>query len=45
MCNATTTTPTDIANGIFNVIIGFAPMQPAEFVVLTIQQMAGQSAQ
>ncbi|MHB8270137.1 phage tail sheath family protein [Bradyrhizobium sp.] len=39
-CDNTTTTPTDMANGIVNIVIGFAPMHPAEFVTLTIQQTA-----
>ena len=42
-CDATTTTSTDIANGIVNVIVGFAPLSPAEFVVIKIAQLAGQS--
>ncbi|HXU44964.1 MAG TPA: phage tail sheath C-terminal domain-containing protein [Thermoanaerobaculia bacterium] len=42
-CDSTTTTPTDIAQGICNVIIGVAPVQPAEFIVLQIQQIAGQT--
>jgi Bacteriophage tail sheath protein len=25
-----------------NIVVGFAPLKPAEFVVITIQQMAGQ---
>jgi phage tail sheath protein FI len=37
-----TTTQTDINNGIVNVIVGFAPLKPAEFVVITIKQLAGQ---
>ncbi len=37
-CDNTTTTPADMENGIINIVIGFAPMHPAEFVVLTIQQ-------
>ena len=41
-CDSETTTPTDIALGIVNVQVGFAALRPAEFVVLTIQQMAGQ---
>ncbi len=41
-CDASTTTQTDINNGIVNVLVGFAPLKPAEFVVLKIQQMAGQ---
>jgi phage tail sheath protein FI len=39
-CDNTTTTPADIENGIVNIVIGFAPMNPAEFVMLTIQQTA-----
>ncbi|HEU0054887.1 MAG TPA: phage tail sheath C-terminal domain-containing protein, partial [Longimicrobium sp.] len=42
-CDATTTTPDDINRGIVNVNIGFAPLKPAEFVVITIQQIAGQT--
>jgi phage tail sheath protein FI len=37
-----TTTQNDINLGIVNVVIGFAPLRPAEFVVLHIRQMAGQ---
>ncbi len=43
-CDATTTTQSDRDRGIVNVIIGFAPLKPAEFVILTIQQLAGQLA-
>lgn len=42
MCDKTTTTQQDINTGIVNVVVGFAPLKPAEFVVLKIQQMAGQ---
>ena len=41
-CGPSTTTPTDINLGIVNVEVGFAPLKPAEFVVVTIRQMAGQ---
>jgi len=41
-CDSQTTTQTDINLGILNVIVGFAPLRPAEFVVIQIQQMAGQ---
>jgi len=37
-CDNTTTTPADMENGVVNIAIGFAPMHPAEFVILTIQQ-------
>lgn len=42
-CDANTTTAGDIQLGIVNVIVGFKPLEPAEFVVLTITQMAGQT--
>ena len=40
--DAETTTQNDINLGIVNVVVGFAPLKPAEFVIITIQQMAGQ---
>jgi phage tail sheath protein FI len=43
-CDATTTTQADIDSGIVNVLIGFAPEKPAEFVIIQIQQIAAQSA-
>lgn len=39
-CDATTTTPDDIAAGRVNIVVGFAPVHPAEFVVLQIQQLS-----
>jgi phage tail sheath protein FI len=41
-CDAETTTQNDINLGIVNILVGFAPLKPAEFVVIKIQQMAGQ---
>jgi phage tail sheath protein FI len=41
-CDSETTTQTDINLGIVNVVVGFAPLKPAEFVIVKIQQMAGQ---
>ena len=41
-CDSTTTTATDINLGIVNVLVGFAPLKPAEYVVLTVKQIAGQ---
>ena len=38
-CDNETTTQTDICNGIINIVVGFAPLKPAEFVVVRIQQM------
>jgi hypothetical protein len=37
-----TTTQNDIDLGIVNIVVGFAPLKPAEFVILKIQQLAGQ---
>jgi phage tail sheath protein FI len=39
-----TTTQTDIDRGIVNILVGFAPLKPAEFVIIQIQQLAGQTA-
>jgi phage tail sheath protein FI len=41
-CDATTTTPDDVNNGIVNIIVAFAPLKPAEFVIVKIAQLAGQ---
>jgi phage tail sheath protein FI len=41
-CDATTTTQNDINLGIVNINVGFAPLKPAEFVVIRLQQMTGQ---
>jgi len=41
-CDASTTTQTDIDNGIVNIIVAFAPLKPAEFVIVKIAQLAGQ---
>ncbi|KUG20730.1 phage tail sheath protein fi [hydrocarbon metagenome] len=41
-CDRETTTQTDINRGIVNIVVGFAPLKPAEFVIIKIQQMAGQ---
>jgi phage tail sheath protein FI len=42
-CDSQTTTQTDIDNGIVNIVVGFAPLKPAEFVIITISQLAGQT--
>ncbi|MCZ8119331.1 MAG: phage tail sheath subtilisin-like domain-containing protein [Microcystis sp. LE18-22.4A] len=43
VCDKTTTTQRDIDLGIVNVLVQFAPVKPAEFVVIQIQQQAGQT--
>jgi hypothetical protein len=42
-CNSQTTTQTDIDQGIVNIVVAFAPLKPAEFVIITIAQLAGQA--
>lgn len=38
-CDRETTTPTDVNLGIVNIVVGFAPLRPAEFVVINLQQL------
>lgn len=42
-CDKDTTTQADIDRGVVNVLVGFKPLKPAEFIVLKIQQIAGQA--
>ena len=42
-CDSETTTSLDQARGVVNILVGFAPLKPAEFVILQIQQLAGQT--
>ena len=41
-CDADTTRQIDIDMGIVNILVGFAPLRPGEFVIIRIQQVAGQ---
>ncbi len=41
-CDRETTTQNDIDRGIVNILVGFAPLKPAEFVFIQLQQLAGQ---
>lgn len=41
-CDKDTTTQNDINSGVVNVLVGFAPLKPAEFVIIKIEQLAGQ---
>lgn len=43
-CDGETTTQDDINLGIVNILVGFAPLKPAEFVVVKISQKAGQAS-
>lgn len=40
-CDGETTTQADRNLGIVNILVGFAPLKPAEFVIIRIQQIAG----
>ena len=42
-CDDENNPQSSIDQGVVNVLVGFAPLYPAEFVVIQIQQMAGQS--
>lgn len=39
-CDSETNTQHDIDQGIVNIVVGFAPLKPAEFIILNIQQKA-----
>jgi hypothetical protein len=41
-CDSETTTQNDIDLGIVNIVVGFAPLKPAEFVIIKLQQIAGE---
>jgi phage tail sheath protein FI len=41
-CDKETTTQDDRNRGVVNILVGFAPLKPAEFVIIQIQQLAGQ---
>jgi phage tail sheath protein FI len=43
-CDSATTTQQDIDNGVVNILVGFAPLKPAEFVVLRLSQKVNQPA-
>jgi uncharacterized protein len=43
LCDSSTTTQQDIDNGIVNIVVAFAPLKPAEFVIIKIAQLAGQT--
>jgi len=41
-CDSENNPQSSIDQGVVNILVGFAPLYPAEFVVIQIQQMAGQ---
>ncbi|HET7035604.1 MAG TPA: phage tail sheath C-terminal domain-containing protein [Thermomicrobiaceae bacterium] len=40
-CDSETTTQNDIDLGRVNIVVGYAPLKPAEFVIIQIRQIAG----
>ncbi len=40
-CDHTTTTQNDVDRGVVNIVVGFAPLKPAEFVIVQLQQIVG----
>jgi len=40
-CDNETTTQTDIDQGVVNIVVGFAPLKPGEFVLIRVQEKAG----
>jgi Bacteriophage tail sheath protein len=42
-CDRETNPQEDINRGIVNILVGFAPLKPAEFVIIKISQLAGQA--
>jgi phage tail sheath protein FI len=43
-CDAETTSQQDVNSGIVNILVGFAPLKPAEFVVVQLSLLAGRAA-
>jgi phage tail sheath protein FI len=39
-CDNETNTHQDINLGVVNIIVGFAPLRPAEFIIIKIKQIA-----
>ncbi|MFE6970149.1 phage tail sheath family protein [Isoptericola sp. NPDC057653] len=44
-CDAETTTQLDVDRGVVNIQVGFAPLKPAEFVIISVQQKTAAAAQ
>ncbi len=42
-CDSSTTSQSDIDEGVVNIVVGFSAIHPAEFVTITISQTAGQN--
>ena len=42
-CDAEINTPYEVNRGIVNILVGFAPLKPAEFVIIQIQQLISQT--
>jgi hypothetical protein len=42
-CDASNNPQASVDQGVVNILVGFAPLHPAEFIVIQIQQLAGQT--
>ncbi len=42
-CDAENNPQSSIDQGVVNILVGFAPVKPAEFILIQIQQLAGQT--
>ena len=42
-CDSETTSLADHDSGIVNIVVGFAPIRPAEFIVISLQLVVGQT--
>ena len=42
-CDHETTAQVDVSAGIVNIMVGFAPLRPAEFIIIKVQHLAGQT--
>ena len=38
-CDRSTMTQADLDHGVINILVGFAPLKPGEFVIIRIQQL------
>jgi phage tail sheath protein FI len=43
VCDASNNPESSRDLGIVNILVGFAPLKPAEFVIINIEQLAGQA--
>lgn len=42
-CDSATTSQADIDRGVVNIVVGFAPLKPAEFVIIKVEQRSARA--